>query len=148
MFTVFILLQPSYNPRSHPSWLWKMLPRPAFQGITFRIVIEKRYSQNQVWNCPLRFFAESYPSLGTASLESCVADYFFSSVAGTILYADATANMCYFGDSTTTTGPVVTPSTSSWTAYIKTGMICLQIMRSIHFSCLLWFQTHVQSSTS
>ena len=68
-----------------------------------------------------RFFAGSYAATGTASLESCVRDYFFSAVDSTIFYADTTANMCCFGDADTSTGTIITPSASSWTVYIKTG---------------------------
>ena len=71
-------------------------------------------------SCYFRFFIASYAATGTASLESCVKDYFFSAVDSTILYADTTTNMCYFGDADTSTGAIITPSDSSWPAYIKT----------------------------
>ena len=67
-----------------------------------------------------RFFSEGFDSKGTASLESCVADYYFHSLAATAVFADATANKCWFGVSSTTTGNIVV-SASSWTVFVKLG---------------------------
>ena len=67
-----------------------------------------------------RFFSEGFDSKGTASLESCVADYYFHSLAATAVFADATANKCWFGVSSATTGNIVV-SASSWTVFVKLG---------------------------
>ena len=86
-----------------------------------------------------RFFGEGYNSKSTASLDSCVADYYFHSLLATTVFADATTNMCWFGLSSTSTGNIGV-SASSWAVYVKLGkFLCLlsEHQYSIHLPLFL-----------
>ena len=128
----FLLLQLRFPQKYQIILLWKMLRLLSSQGTVL-----------QIWHIPgilvrkyklyfFRFFVEGYDSTTTASLETCVADYYFHSLVTTAVFADDTTNKCWFGVSSTTTGNIVV-SASSWTVYVKLGEF-LRILSHWHMT--------------
>ena len=114
----YLLLQLRFPQKSQTILLWKMLHQVSSQGAVFFKTRHWYVSSSQIMSS--RFFSEGFDSKRTASLESCVADYYFHSLAATAVFADTTANKCWFGVSSTTTGNIVV-SASSWTVFVKIG---------------------------
>ena len=66
-----------------------------------------------------RFFNKDQ-SLSTPTLDSCVAEFYFLSLQSFNIFADTTANKCWFGSPHWTGGTFVPPADPS-TVYIKQG---------------------------
>ena len=81
----------------------------------------------------LRFFYESYDSSATASLQSCVKEYYLNSLPAFAIFPDDSTNKCWFGSPSVLSGSFPL-SGSSWTVFVKQSMWVWYSVLSMHNS--------------
>ena len=88
-----------------------------FQRLLKNMLYQPKLCSTTGFYCP-RFFYESYDSSASASLQSCVNEYYLNSIPAFAVFPDDSTNKCWFGSPSISSGSF-TPSGSSWTVYIK-----------------------------
>ena len=110
------LLQPWLNLKLTATWLLRMFPPLGSRGFMINMFNFSKNSASQLY-C-FRFFYESYDSSATASLQSCVNEYYLNSIPAFAVFPDDSTNKCWFGSPSVSSGSF-SPTGNSWTVFIK-----------------------------
>ena len=116
VFFVAALTQPeidSYMPVENVSTTW--FQRQAQNSWIFQNSVVQ-----QDFLC-LRFFYESYDSSATASLQSCVNEYYLNSLTAFAIFPDHSTNKCWFGSPSVLSGSFPLRG-NYWTVFVKQSM--------------------------